>query len=413
MIFKLLINFMATYKFRAIGKSGEQYEGIIDAPDRFAVYRKIKKEGGTILFVNEVKKDFSFLKTVRSAFGGIKTYEKIIFARNLGAMIEAGLAVTRALGVMEKQTKKKKLKELFYKLNEEISHGKSLSDSLKQYSKIFSPLFISMVKAGEESGNLASSLKTVASQMDRSYALSRKVRGALIYPAVILSVMIVIGILMMIYMVPTLSSTFQGLGVELPATTRAIIAISDFLRTQFILFVSIVVVLIASVLTFFRSQKGKRIFDFLIIKLPLIGSLVKEVNSARTARTLSSLLSSGVEVVSALSVTAEVLQNSYYKEVLKKAESVIQKGEAISSIFIQNEKLYPIFVGEMIAVGEETGKLSDMLLGVATFYEEEVDQKTKNLSTIIEPVLMVIIGVAVAVFAISMLMPTYSLVDKI
>ena len=404
---------MAIYKFKAIGKEGKTYESTIEATDRAAVFEKIKKDGGTILYLDEIKSKVNPLSKIFSQFSTIKTYEKITFARNLGSMIEAGLSVTRALGVMEKQTKNKKLKELLNKVYDDISHGKNLSEALRNFQKVFSPLFISMVKAGEESGNLAQSLKIISLQMERSYALVRKVRGALIYPAVIISVMIVIGILMMIYMVPTLSATFQGLGIDLPLTTRIIISISDFLRYKFLLFISIVVVIALGTILFFRSVKGRRIFDFLVIRLPLVGSLVLEVKAARTARTLPSLLSSGVEVVGALSVTRDVIQNSYYKEVLGKAEVVIQKGEPISSIFIQNEKLYPIFVGEMIAVGEETGKLSDMLLGVANFYEEEVDQKTKNLSTVIEPVLMVIIGVAVGIFAISMLMPTYSLVDKI
>jgi len=404
---------MLNYKFKAVNASGQPYEGEMEAPDRFAVYRKIKSERGTVLYVNEVHKTFLFLNKINSFVGRIKTYEKITFARNLGSMIDAGLSVTRALAVMEKQTKNKKLKDVLIGLNESISKGRSLSDGMKVFPKVFSQLFVSMVKAGEESGNLAGSLRVVALQMDKSYSLNRKVRGALIYPAVILSVMVVIGILMMVYMVPTLSSTFKGLGVELPLPTRVIIAISDFLRSHYFIVLLGVVAAVAGTIMFFRTKRGKRTRDYLLIRLPIIGSIVKQINAARTSRTLASLLSSGVDVVVALSVTKDVIQNSYYKEVLSKAEKNIEKGEPMSMVFVEHENLYPIFVGEMMSVGEETGKMSDMLLGVAVFYEDEIDQKTKDMSTIIEPVLMVIIGVAVGFFAIAMLAPTYSLVEKI
>jgi type IV pilus assembly protein PilC len=405
---------MAIFEYKAIRKNGEPYSGSIDVADRFAVYKKIKSDGDIVISVLEKTKASSYIKHFSNLFGKVKMHEEIIFARNLGSMIEAGLSVTRALSVMEKQTKNVKLKQVLLTLNDDISKGKTLSDSMKGIpGDIFSQLFISMVKAGEESGNLANSLKIVALQMDKSYALSRKVKGALIYPTVIISVMIVIGILMMVYMVPTLTATFKGLNIELPLSTRVIIAISDFIRSHYFILAGAVIATGVALFLFLKSKRGKRIVDYIVVRIPIIGLIVREVNAARTARTLSSLLSSGVDVVVALGVTKEVLQNSYYKDVLGSALTNIEKGEPISSIFIKNEKLYPIFVGEMMSVGEETGKMSDMLLGIATFYEDEVDQKTKDMSTIIEPILMVIIGIGVGIFAISMLAPTYSLVDAI
>lgn len=405
---------MTIFKYKAVNKSGQTYEGTMDAPDRFSVYRKIKEAGDSIVYANEARSQAELWSgKLASFFGAVKTHEKIIFARNLAAMIEAGLSVTRAIAVMEKQTKNKKLKIVLQDLNEDISKGKSLSESMKTKTDMFSPLFISMVKAGEESGNLAGSLKVVSLQMEKAYLLTKKVRGALMYPAVILLIMIVIGILMLVYMVPTLTATFKGLGVTLPASTRFIIAISDFLRNHYVLFVSGVIGLIVLGVAFARSKVGKRFFDNLSVKFPIVGTIVKEINAARTTRTLSSLLSSGVDIVVAIGVTRDVLQNSLYKEVLDKAQVNIEKGEPMSLVFIEHEKLYPIFVGEMMSVGEETGKMSDMLLGVATFYEDEVDQKTKDMSSLIEPFLMVFMGIAVGFFAISMLAPTYSLVDAI
>ena len=233
------------------------------------------------------------------------------------------------------------------------------------------------------------------------------------YPAVIVCLMVVIGVLMMIYMVPTLTSTFVGLGIKLPLSTRIIIAISDFLRSYIIFTLIGLVILFLFLVMVFRTKQGKRFADTFFIKAPILGTMVKQVYSARTARTLSSLLSSGVDIVIAIGVTKDVLQNSYYKEVLDQVQTTIQKGDPVSTVFAKHVNLYPLFVSEMVSVGEETGKIGEMLSGVASFYEEEIDQKTKDMSSVIEPLLMIVIGTAVGFFAISMLGPTYSLADAL
>jgi type IV pilus assembly protein PilC len=404
---------MPIFKYVITDKDGKKLEGLKEAKDKFDLYHNIKKPGITIVSTEEVKGEdgFSWNKSFE-IISRVKTQDKINFAKNLSKMLDAGLPVTRALSIFERQSKGK-FKKILGELNDSLSKGNTLSDSLNNYPDVFSKLFISMVKAGEESGNLSQSLQNVGMQMEKSYSLTKKIRGALMYPAVIFSLMIVIGILMMIYMVPTLTSTFKGLGVQLPLSTRIIIGISDFLK-QYVIFVLLgFILLIVGVVYALRTQKGSRFIDFSLLHFPLISGIVKEINSARTARTLSSLLSSGVDIVVAISVTKDVLQNSYYKEVLDKVQSTIQKGDVISEIFTKNSNLYPIFVGEMVSVGEETGKIGEMLMNVALFYEDEVDQKTKDMSSIIEPILMVIIGVAVGIFAISMLGPTYSLADAI
>lgn len=404
---------MTLYTYKAKDKEGHIYESTHEASSRVELYAAIREEGGAVIEIKESKSKIKTGSILGSLFGGIKTHDKILLARNLGSMIKAGLAVTRAMGVMEKQAKNKNLKKLLNDLANDVSKGETLSDSMQKRPNIFSALFISMVRAGEESGNLAGSLEIVASQMEKSYALVKKVRGALIYPAVILSAMVVIAILMLIYMVPTLTATFKGIGVELPLSTRVIIAISDFLVSHTLIVILGFIGLIFGAVTFFKSVLGKRIIDVVSIRLPVIGEIAKEVQSARSARTLASLLSSGVDVVVALGVTIDVVQNSLYKKALDKARTTIQKGEPMSSVFMEYDNLYPTFVGEMVAVGEETGKIAEMLLGVAVYYEGEVEEKTKDLSTIIEPVLMIIIGAGVGVFAISMLAPTYSLVNNI
>lgn len=404
---------MPIFHYKTVDTSGKKGEGTMEAKDKFDLYHNLKKDGLTIVSTEEVKgAKGSYFRRLLSALDGVKAHDKIIFAKNLSKMINAGLPVTRALSIMERQSRGK-FKKILNSLNDSISKGNTLSDSMKEYPTVFSTLFISMVKAGEESGNLSQSLENVGIQMEKTYLLNKKIKGALMYPAVIFCLMIVIGVLMMVYMVPTLTATFVGLGVKLPLSTRIIIAISDFLKSYFLFVIMGVVLLVLLVITAFRTQKGKRFSDFMLLRLPVIKEIVKQINSARTARTLSSLLSSGVDIVIAIAVTKDVLQNSYYKEVLDKIQSTIQKGDLISGIFSENTKLYPIFVGEMVSVGEETGKIGEMLMSVAVFYEDEVDQKTKDMSSIIEPLLMIFIGLAVGIFAISMLGPTYSLADAI
>ena len=249
--------------------------------------------------------------------------------------------------------------------------------------------------------------------MEKSYLLTKKVRGALIYPPVIILVMIVIAILLLIFMVPTLTATFEGLGVELPLSTRILINSSNFLVEHTLAVLVAVMLLVFSIVLFLRTKMGRHLVDNVSVRIPVIGGMIKEFESARTTRTLSSLLSSGVEIIVALDVTIDVLQNHLYKDVLRQVRMAVEKGEPMSAVFIGHDYLYPVFVGEMVSVGEEIGKISDMLMSVANYYEEEVDQKTKDLSTIIEPVLMIIIGIGVGIFAVSMLAPTYSLVDYI
>ncbi|MCL5795736.1 MAG: type II secretion system F family protein, partial [Patescibacteria group bacterium] len=249
---------------------------------------------------------------------------------------------------------------------------------------------------------------------EKSYALSKKIKGAMIYPTVIVSVMVVIGIVMMVYMVPTLTETFKGLNINLPLPTRVIIAISDFLIANLLLTVGALIALVAGFVYALKTKKGKNTLDFVTLHMPMIKNMSKEVNAARTARTLSSLISSGVDIVSAIGIASNVLQNHYFSDLLNSAAKKVETGELLSvSLSNANGNLYPVFVSEMLSVGEETGKITEMLNNIAAYYENETDQKTKDLSTIIEPFLMILIGIVVGIFAIAMMLPTYSLVDAI
>lgn len=401
------------FAYKAIKKDGQTYESTREANDKFELFRQLKKEGETVVSCSEVKGGFMHDIHMPTFFGGVKMHDRIIFARNLGGMLEAGLALSRALTVMERQSRNKTLKAIFAGLNSSISQGKTFHQALEDYPKVFNTLFTSMVRAGEESGNLANSLREVADQMEKTYLIQKKVKSALVYPGIIICLMIAIGILMMIFVVPRLTATFKELHTELPTSTKIVIFISDFLKYHYLLALLLIIGVITAFYLTLKTKKGSQAFDFAVLKLPIIGVIVKESNSARTARTLSSLLTSGVDLILATEITAEVLQNFYYKRVLKEAKLRIEKGQPISTVFAENENIYPVFVGEMVSVGEETGQLAHMLIGVATFYEGEVDQKTKDMSTIVEPILMIFIGLAVGFFAVSMITPTYSVLNNI
>lgn len=408
---------MTKFKFKAVRQNGEKYEGEKEAPDKFALYEMIRKEGGTVIHVEEAKKPRS--KSLKmpgflgSFLGKVKMTDKVQFAKNLGVMIEAGLPMTRAISVMERQTRSAAFKTILADLNASIGRGESLSSAIGKHPNTFSDLFVSMVRAGEESGSLTASLKSIGSQLEKAYLLTKKIRGAMIYPAIIICIMVAITFLMLTMVVPTLSSVFKELNVQLPLMTRIVIGLSDFLKNNIFLTLGTLIIVGAAFMYWRKTTAGKRLLDALVLRLPIIAGIVKEANSARTARTLASLLSAGVDVLIALKISGEVVQNVFYKEILKKAEAAVEKGNSLSAVFMAEEKLYPAFVGEMINIGEETGQLSKMYENIAIYYENEVEQKTKDLSTVIEPFLMVFIGIAVGFFAVSMLSPIYALVDVI
>jgi type IV pilus assembly protein PilC len=270
-----------------------------------------------------------------------------------------------------------------------------------------------MAKAGEESGNLSGALSDIGLNLEKAHSLTRKIRGALMYPGVILSAMVVIGVLMFAFVVPTLASTFKELGVTLPTSTRAIIWFGNFFSNNLLVTFAGIFGVAFGAYSLFNAKFMAKYIDYIILKLPVVGNISKELNTARTARTISSLLLSGVSIMRSIEITEDVVQNIYFKRVLSKARVAIEHGLPFSQIFQDNADLYPIMMSEMIQVGEETGKLSDMLLQIALFYEEEIENKTKNLSTIIEPILMVVIGGGVGFFAISMISPLYSVLDSI
>jgi len=400
--------------YKAKSNTGEIVEGTINAGDRFLASKELRSHGILPMSLVEKKENaFGLPGIFKKVFSKVSIQEKIILTKNMSGMLKAGLPISRALSVLQKQTKNEALNKILVALSNEIDSGGTFSSGLEKFPKVFSSLFVSMTRAGEESGNLVGALNEIGLNLEKSHALTKKIKGALFYPGIIFCAMILIAILMFAFVVPTLAKTFKDIGADMPASTRFIIGLGDFFSNNLILSLVLAIGIIVGSVKLFTAKFMAKYVDYVVVRLPAIGTMTKELNTARTARTISSLLSSGVSIVRAIEITEDVVQNIYYKKVLEEAKVLVEKGEPFSEVFRDNPNLYPVMMSEMMQVGEETGKLSDMLLEIALFYEGEIENKTKNLSTIIEPVLMVMIGGAVGFFAVSMISPMYSVMDKI
>jgi len=404
---------MPTYKYKATTADGASVEGVADAKDKFELARNMRTEGKNLLTATEQSGRKWNLDRVNAFLSRVVLREKIDMAKNLATMIEAGVSVARGLQILLKQTKNPKLILIYRSVSDDIQKGTPLSSALEKFGKDFPPVMTAMIRAGEESGSLVDSLNVVGGQMEKTYNLRKKIRGAMIYPAVVFSVLIIVGVLMMLFVVPGLASTFKEANVALPPLTAAIIGISEFIQFHGILSFFIFAVVVTAFIMFKRTPTGTKTVDFIATRMPIFGGLVKEYNAAIITRTLASLIAAGVDIVRAITITRDVAENSFYKDSLAVAEANIQKGVPLSKTFVEHPELYPIMVGDMMEVGEETGRLSDMLKKIATFYESEVDNATADLSKLLEPILMVVIAAFVGLFAYAMIGPMYSILNTI
>ena len=406
---------MAKFTYYGEDSSGKKITNTVEAEDRFGVYAVARNMGHTVASVESTTgfnyKKFLNVEKINYMMSRVKADELTMMTRNVGSMLKAGLTISRALSVVERQSTNPRLKGVLKRIVERINQGEQFNETLREFPEVFNDLYVAMVRAGEESGSLAESLQTLAVQMERSNTLMKKIKGAMIYPIIVMTVMVVIGILMMIYVMPQITGVFKGMQMDLPATTSFLIMASDFMVNYTLIVLASMIGGIVGFIYFLRTKAGKITTSWIIPKLPIIGKLAKETNAARTARTLSSLLESGVDVLQSIQITQEVLQNVYYKKILQEAGERVEKGTALSEVFIERKDLYPILVGEMISVGEETGQIAGMLGELAIFYETEVERKTKDLSTIIEPLLMVVIGGSVGFLALAFIAPIYSISD--
>lgn len=397
-------------------QTGQEQTGTKEAGSKKQLAGSLREEGLLLTsaqLAGQGHKKFDASKINIPFLNHVSLVEKMLFSRHLSVMVSAGLSLTKALGALSKQTKNTHFSKIITDVASRVQSGSQFADALAAYPKVFSDIFVNMIKVGETGGNLEEVLLLLSSQMKKDHELISKVRGAMTYPAVIVVAMVGIGIAMMIFVVPKLLSTFEEMQVELPASTKMIILISNLLSNHLFLFLGGLFGLIFALYFGFKSRQGKHAFQTILLKMPIFGNISKKLNSARFARILSSLIKSGVPIVKALNITAQTLKNYHFKESLETAARKVQKGEPLSQTLSKYKSLYPHMVIQMVEVGEETGTISDILDKLAEFYEEEVQNITENLSSIIEPILMIIIAGAVGFFAISMITPMYSLLNSI
>ncbi len=400
-------------QFRYIAKSqkGETKKGKMVAKDIKDLAQILRSKGYILISADtqREKKHAPFL----FIFKRVPLSQKLMFTRNLEVMIKAGVPLPRAISTLREQTKNKYFKKVLREIEEEILRGKSFSEIIKKYPTIFSNLYCSMVKVGEKTGALSDSLRVLAFHLERSHRLRSKVRGALMYPTVVVLAMIVIGIIMLVKVVPQLSATFEELEIELPKITQIVIKTGEFLAQNWYVVLLIIILVPLFFTILMKKKRTRKVLDKIFLKLPLISGIIRKINTAYIARTLSSLCEGGVSIVEALKITSDSVTNELFRESLEEAEKEVKRGKRLSEILKKFPKIYPPVFIQMIQVGEETGKTSEILTKLADFLEEEVTNTTQNLSSIIEPILLLLIGGIIAVFAISMIKPIYSMMGAL
>jgi len=406
---------MAKFLYTAKSYSGEVKSGEADVKNESDLSQQLRSEGFVLTSCKEIESEEKAKIEIKflDRFFGLSIKDKLMFTRNLSVMVASGLPLSRSIKNLAVQTKNKRFAQILDSVFNDIQSGLTFADGLAKYPGVFNELFVNMIRIGETSGNLEEVLKILADQLEKEHELMSKVKGALTYPAVILIAMIGIGIAMLTYVLPQLTSIFKEMGVTLPKSTLFIIWISDVLRTQSILVIVVFISLLFFGKIFIGTTAGKKTISFIAINMPMVNNIVIKINCARFSRIYSSLLKSGVPVIASLKIVSRTITNYYYKRTFEEAIEQVQKGVNLSKIIAKNKKAFPVLVSQMIEVGEETGKTEEILLKLAEFYEEEVSQLTKNLSSIVEPVLMMIIGSAVGFFAVSMMQPMYSIMENI
>ncbi len=340
--------------------------------------------------------------------------QRIFFCENLRVMIKAGLSISEGLNTLALQSDSKMFRRVINTVREDVEAGRLLSQGMAKFPKIFNTIFISMVQIGEVSGTLDENLNELTQQMKKDYNLRSKVKGAMTYPLVILVAMLGITIALLVFVLPKLLDIFKEFGdVQLPLATRILIVVSDFVQARGVLVGIGLVILAIGFVAFARTKGGRAFLHRLILNSPVLGPIVKKVNLARFSRTFSGLLKTDIPVVQSLTVTAEVLGNVHYRQACLDAGEYIKKGETIARSLGAYNKLFPPLVVQMVSVGERSGNVDSLLADIAEFYEQQVDNVLNNLSSIIEPVLILLLGGMVGGIALAVMMPMYALTQAI
>ncbi len=382
--------------------------GAVEAVSSDAAINILQRHGLTIVSIDEHEKRSLFSMEV-AIFQGVKKKDLVILSRQLSILFDAQVSMVESFQALIKQTEKPALKKILVKVLDDVEGGMALSKAMAKYPKIFSKFYTSMIKSGEVSGKLQEIFSYLAEHTEREYYLNSKIKGAMMYPAFIMSAFLIVGFLMMAFVVPQLSVILEETGQDLPLTTRALIATSHFMRDWALLLLTVPLAMAAGLWRYIKTPKGTKNRDILLLKVPILGGILRKIYLARFTENLSVLIKGGLPIIQALQVTSDVVSSTPYKEVILKTIDGVKGGTNISDVLEKYPDLFPAFITQMMKTGEKTGKLAQVLESMSKFFQREVDAMTSNLTQLIEPILIVILGIGVGILVASILMPIYNI----
>ncbi len=397
------------FSYTAKNNVGGTVSGDVEARNRETAVSLLKNQGFTVISIKEKSSDVGDLL---SDLKGVPFGEVVTFTRQLSTMISAGLPISRSLEVLSNQAENKKFKKIISEILRSVEGGSSLSASFSAYPKVFSNTYVSLVKAGESSGKLDIILKKLADNMEADRELSSKFKSAMIYPMVVMVAMVAVVIILMVFVMPKLTEMYEGMQIELPATTKFIIGLSDFVTKYIYIILIVVVGAVIGIRSFLSSEKGKGLISEIIIKIPVFGKITLQKDYASFSRTLSLLIGAAVPIVDALNIVSVTMSGMQLRKSIQEAARQVEKGNSLSAFF-KSDSNFPSLLGQMTGVGEETGKTDEVLERVAVYYEGEVSNLVKGLSSALEPIILVMLGVMVGFLVISVITPIYKLTSSI
>jgi type IV pilus assembly protein PilC len=399
---------MAIYTYEGRTRTGESIQGSVEASNKEQALSQLKRQGINAPTVSEKTGGLAIPK-FRS---GVSRKDVAVFTRQFSVMIDAGLPLVQCLEILANQQPNKIFQAVLTEIRSDVESGATLADSMRKHPKVFDALYCNMVAAGEAGGILDTILQRLSQYIEKIVKLKAAVRGALIYPVAVLVIACVVVWVILTFVIPVFGDLFTGLGAELPLPTRIVIGLSNFLRTWWWLLAGMMIGAGIGLKQYYKTQRGKFVVDGLMLKVPVIGLMLRKIAVARFCRTLGTLTSSGVPILDGLDITARTSGNAVIEQAILRVREAVEQGRTISEP-LKESKVFPDMVVQMIAVGEQTGALDQMLSKIADFYEDEVDEATANLLSLLEPVMIVFLGTVIGGIVISMYLPMFSLIGKI
>ena len=400
---------MPNFKYVAYSKEGKEVKGTIEAADKDEAVYKLKEEGQMVVSVD---KGSALDQDLNLSFGKKKasTRDLSVFCRQFVSISTAGVAIVDALEMLGDQTENKALQEAIYNVKASVQKGDTLANSMRQQDGIFPPMMVNMVEAGESSGSLEVAFERMAIQFEKSTKIKSLVKKSMIYPIALTVIVIGVVVVMMILVIPTFSDMYADMGQELPAITRAVVALSDFIVGKWYILIAIIVVAVIAIKAFVATDTGKYVKADIGMKMPIFGKLTVKSASAQFARNLSTLTAAGISMVDALEIVAKTMSNLRFKDAVLEAKEKVTQGRPLSEP-LKASAVFPNMIIHMIGIGEETGNMDDMLITAATYYEEEVEVATEQVSAVIEPLLIVVMAGIVGTIIMAVLIPMFGMYD--